>query len=450
MFGPSSPSPLVPPNVFAANRNGSGSGNPDPEPWAFGADAVVEEEEGPERMDRRKQEFSRRSVLCAAGAAIALTVVAQPTQAGTITERRAAVFGSGERADLAEQAIVERHVRSLLGLPDYQLGVLTWPADVVERSMLGRWCYWWQAHLLDCAIDAAYRTRTPDRLDRIAALARGIRARNITGWTNRYYDDMGWLAMALERAERLLDVRFDDALGDLRVALLEGWNPDVGAVPWRNGDDFYNTPAIGPTGIALARLGELARADRLADFLHTRLRDTDSGLILDGVHEPGGRVDRTVHTYCQGVTIGLDTELALRTGESVHQRRAAALVDAVGNHLTDAGVIAAASANDSGLFMGILARHLAETALALGNTTAANIVHASAEAAWTNRAEVDGLPLFGADWARPVSVPDHPGTFLQLADVSTAAAANLSRDLSVQLSAWMLLEADHSLIAAGR
>ncbi|WP_410873101.1 glycoside hydrolase family 76 protein [Nocardia sp. A7] len=401
-------------------------------------------------MDRRDREFSRRSVLCAAGAAIALTVVAQPTQAGTITRNRSVDVGPGERADLAEQAIVQRHVRSLLGLGDYRLGVLTWPADLTERSMLGRWCYWWQAHLLDCAIDAAHRTRTPERIDRVVALARGIRARNVTGWTNRYYDDMGWLALALERAERLLGIRFDDATGDLRDALIAGWNPQVGAVPWRNGDDFYNTPAIGPTGIALARLGELPRACQLADFLHTRLLDTDSGLILDGVHEPGGQVDRTIHTYCQGVTIGLETELALRTGESGHQQRAAALVAAVENRLTDAGVIAAAAANDSGLFMGILARYLAETALALGDTTAANIVHASARAAWANRAEVNGLPLFGADWARPVTVPEQPGIFLQLADVSAASSVNLSRDLSVQLSGWMLMEADYRLTTAGR
>ncbi|MFE1591359.1 glycoside hydrolase family 76 protein [Nocardia sp. NPDC058705] len=401
-------------------------------------------------MDRRDQEFSRRGLLCAAGAAIALTVVAQPTQAGTITAKRSAVLGAGERADLAERAIVERHVRSLWGLSHRQLGTLVWPADVVERAVLGRWCYWWQAHLLDCAVDAAHRARTPERIARVVALACGIRTRNVTGWTNRYYDDMGWLALALDRAERLLDIPFDDALGDLRAGLLEGWNPEVGAVPWRSGDDFYNTPAIGPTGIALARLGEVPRAEQLADFLHTRLRDAETGLILDGVHEPGGRVDATVHTYCQGVTIGLETELAVRTGESVHHRRATALVAAVGNGLTESGVIAAAAANDSGLFMGILARYLAETALALDNTTAANIVHASAEAAWTNRAEVDGLPLFGADWARPVVVPEQPGTFLQLADAAAASSANLSRDLSVQLSGWMLMEADYRLTVAGR
>ncbi|MFE3316739.1 glycoside hydrolase family 76 protein [Nocardia sp. NPDC059195] len=400
-------------------------------------------------MNRRNHEFTRRRVLYAAGAAIVLATVAPPTPAGTITRGCSRDPDAGERAELAEQAIVERHVRSLWGLPQRRLGVLVWPADLAERAF-GRWCYWWQAHLLDCAVDAAHRARTPERIDRVVALAQGIRTRNVTGWTNRYYDDMAWLVLALERADRLLDIRFADAIGGLRTALIDGWNPDVGAVPWRSGDDFYNTAAIGPTGIAMARLGELSRAGELADFLNTRLRDTDSGLIHDGVHEPGGRVDRTVHTYCQGVAVGLETELALRTGESGHRHRAAALVTAVEHRLTDTGVIAGAAGNDSGLFMGILARYLAETALSLGNAAAANIVHASAEAAWAHRAEVDGLPLFGADWNRPVEVPEHPGIFLQLADASAASAANLSRDLSVQLSAWMLLEADYRLTAAGR
>ncbi|WP_433755443.1 glycoside hydrolase family 76 protein [Nocardia sp. CA-135398] len=381
---------------------------------------------------------------------MALTTIAQPTQTGTVTRKvSAGPEEPGKRADLAEQAIVQRHVRTLWGQPRMRLGMLAWPAPLLNQSFV-RWCYWWQAHLLDCAVDAAYRARTPERIDRVVALARGIRTRNLTGWTNRYYDDMSWLVLALERIDRLFGVGFGDAIGDLRADLIDGWNPVVGAVPWRSGDDFYNTPAIGPTGIAMARLGELSRARQLADFLHTRLRDTDSGLILDGVHEPGGRVDRSVRTYSQGVTIGLETELAVRTGESSHRSRVAALVAATENRLTDAGVIAAASGGDSGLFMGILARYLAEAALALDDTTAANIVHASARAAWEHRAEVDGLPLFGPDWTRPVAVPEQPGTFPPLTHSSADSSANLSRDLSVQLSGWMLLEADYQLTAAGR
>ncbi|TDP33044.1 glycoside hydrolase family 76 protein [Nocardia ignorata] len=393
-------------------------------------------------MERHGGGISRRRVLWGAGAAVALTALAQPTRTAAITRGAAAVPGEcGRRADLAERAIVTRHVRSLWGLPQRQLGTLVWPASLTDQSF-GRWCYWWQAHLVDCAVDAAHRARTPERVDRVVALARGIRTRNVTGWTNRYYDDMAWLLIALERARRLLDVRFDDALADLRSAVVDGWNPVLGAVPWRSGDDFYNTPAIGPTGIALARLGDLPRAVRLAEFLHTRLRDAASGLVLDGVHEPGGSMDRTVHTYCQGVAIGLDTELFLRTGEPVYRERARELVRAVAELLTDNGVISGATDDDSGLFMGILARYLTETALALGDTTAAGIVQASARAAWAHRAEVDGLPLFGADWSRPVALP---AALSRLGD----SAAEPPQDLSIQLSAWMLLEADCRLTAAG-
>ncbi|MBF6170337.1 glycoside hydrolase family 76 protein [Nocardia blacklockiae] len=398
-------------------------------------------------MDRRNGGINRRGLLVAAGAAVAATAMAQPTQAVTATRQLpAGPEPPATRADLAERAIVQRHVRMLWGRPRRRLGTLVWPASVLEHSF-ARWCYWWQAQLLDCAVDAAHRARTPERIDRVVALARGIRTRNLTGWTNRYYDDMAWLALALERADRLLGIRFGDAVGELRAALIDGWHP-IGAVPWRTGDDFYNTPAIGPTGIAMARLGELSRARALSEFLHTRLRDADSGLVLDGVHEPGGRVERTVHTYCQGVAIGLEVELARRTNEPVHHRRASDLIAATGERLTDAGVIAAAAGDDSGLFMGILARYLAEAALSLGDSTAARIVHASARAAWRHRAEVDGLPLFGVDWARPVTVPDPPGTFP--ADPSATLPANLSRDLSVQLSGWMLLEAEQRLTAAGR
>jgi predicted alpha-1,6-mannanase (GH76 family) len=134
----------------------------------------------------------------------------------------------------------------------------------------------------------------------VVAVARGIHTRNLTGWTNRYYDDMAWLILAIERAERLLGVQLGTAVGDLKSALIGGISPVVGAVPWRHGDDFFNTPAIGPTGIAMTRLGELSRAGQLADFLRTRLCDADSGLTLDGVHEPGGLLNRTTHTSPSG------------------------------------------------------------------------------------------------------------------------------------------------------
>lgn len=400
-------------------------------------------------MDRPNKGISRRGLLFAVAGAVALTAVNQPTHAAAIAAKPSpGPVGLEQRADLAERAVMERHVHTLWW-SGTQLGTLHWPSSLFDQLLLARWCYWWQAHLLDCVVDAAYRARTPERIDRIGAIARGIHTRNLTGWTNGYCDDMSWLVLALERADRLLGVRFGDAVPKLRTALLDGWNPAVGAVPWKIGHDYYSTSGIGPTGIAMARLGKLSRAEQLADFLHNRLRDTESGLIFDGVHEPGGRVDRSLLTYCQGVAIGLETELALRTNDSSHRERAAALVAATADRLADGGVIVGCAGNDSGLFMGILARYLAQTALALGDTTAARLVHASARAAWDNRAEVDGLPLFGAHWNRPVTPPPGLETFTQLADSSHASAPNQSRDLSIQLSAWMLLEADHQLTSAG-
>src|ERR1700761_3864618 len=262
-------------------------------------------------MDRPNKGISRSGLIFAVAGAIGLTAATQPTQSVAIAEKSSlGPVGPGERADLAERAVMERHVHTLWWQSGVQLGALHWPSSLFEQLLLFRWCYWWQAHLLDCAVDAAHRTPSPERIDRIGAIARGIHTRNLTGWTNGYCDDMSWLVLALERADRLLGVRFDDAVPKLRTALLDSWNPAVGAVPWKIGTDYYSTSAIGPTGIAMVRLGELSHAQRLADFLNSRLRDTESGLIFDGVHEPGGLIDQSLRTYCQGVAIGLETELA--------------------------------------------------------------------------------------------------------------------------------------------
>ena len=96
---------------------------------------------------------------------------------------------------------------------------------------------------------------------------------------------------------------------------------------------------------------------------------------------------------------------------------------------------------DGGLFGGILARYLALAATALPGldpdlaepaALAAQLVFASAEAAWRNRAIAPGGPLFGPDWTKPAVLPRH----------RAKAEGHLpERDLSVQLGAWMLLEA---------
>lgn len=132
--------------------------------------------------------------------------------------------------------------------------------------------------------------------------------------------------------------------------------------------------------------------------------------------------------------LGAETELARRTGAPRHAARVGRLVTAVAARLAPDGVLVGCGLGDGGLFAGITARYLALVATCLptgtldlrrARTVAADLVRESAGAAWAHREQIDGLPRFGADW----SVPARPAP----------------ADLSVQLSAWMLLEAAATL-----
>ncbi|MFE3291887.1 glycoside hydrolase family 76 protein [Rhodococcus sp. NPDC059234] len=369
------------------------------------------------------------------------------------------------RADAAEGAMVSRHVRRLWALPGTALGVVAWPPVRRERLFFS-WHYWWQAHLLDCVVDAAERAPSPKRRRRITKIARAHRIRNITGWTNSYYDDMAWLGVALERAQRLQHVDYRDAIGDLELELFDAWAPESGGgIPWCKKSNFYNTPANGPAAILLARTGRLWRAQAMADWMDETLRDPASGLMLDGVRTDGRaggnpgiarELDREIYSYCQGVVLGVETELAVRLGARRHRERVHALVDAVDKQLTENGVIAGGGGGDGGLFDGILARYLALVAAHLPGDTeadvrtrrlAAQIVLDSAESAWENRLQVEGLPLFGSDWSKPARLPGLGEGIATFTGGTVRSSDIAERDFSVQLGGWMLMEAAH--VASG-
>lgn len=371
-----------------------------------------------------------------------------------------------QRADAAEGAVVARHMRRLWGLPGTALGVVAWPPVKHERAFL-RWHYWWQAHLLDCAVDAADRELTTKRRRRLTKITRAHRTRNVTGWTNNYYDDMAWLGLALERAQRQHFVGNRSGIQQIEMELFDAWAPaEGGGIPWRKKSDFYNAPANGPAAIMLARTGRLWRAQEMSDWMDRTLRDSRTGLILDGMHSTralvdagkSGEVERAIYSYCQGVALGLETELALRLGEPRHAQRVHALVDAVENYLTRNLVITGGGGGDGGLFNPILARYLALVATELPGDTdaddrarevAAAIVLASAEAAWENRLEVEDNPLFGADWTREARFPGQGLHIATFAEGTVRPSEVPERDLSVQLGGWMLMEAAYRVCAGG-
>lgn len=362
------------------------------------------------------------------------------------------------RADVAEQAIRDRHAARLWGLPGTNLAVPSWPAPVAHKAFF-TWHYWWQAHYLDCLIDAALRVPSREKSKAVQATIRGIRIRNLSPLaSNKYYDDRAWMVLALGRAGQL----GRGARGTTRRllhALVEGIDPSTGVLPWREGDVFFNVPSNGPAAIAFARAGRLDEACALVDWVFDNLVD-DSGLILDGerLSMGGVEVERGRYTYNQGVMIGACLEVALalrergdRDASTRYLTRLHTLIHSVAKDMaTPEGVIKGGGGGDGGLFNGILMRYLADAAVRLpadGRTDRAasriarRLMLATANSAWQHRLEVDGLPLFPADWTKDATFPQAGGLVAASVAGAVREGAIRERDLSVQLSGWMLMEA---------
>lgn len=376
------------------------------------------------------------------------------------------------RADAAAAAVTARHLRRVACLPGTRIGRASWPPPGPPLSvprLSESWHYWWQAHLLDLFVDAAIHRPGGAAAAQTVRLVRGIRLRNGGRWTNAYYDDMAWLGLAVERAGRHLGGatgrRHRRGLDRLTGTLFDAWCPQAGGgIPWRESDLFFNTPANGPATILLARTGRLDRAEEMGDWLFDTLLDPATGLINDGIRFPGfagtaspGPIT-TKYSYCQGVALGAALELLRLTGAARWRDRIGELLDAVVQRLCTDGVIIGAGGGDGGLFAGILARYLALLATDLPGDSgtdqqiraqAAGLVRASAEAAWRNRVTSGAGPVFGPDWRRRAEPPVNRGLRARSIDGAVAGSTSAERDLAVQLSGWLVLEADAAVALGG-
>lgn len=367
------------------------------------------------------------------------------------------------RADLAEAAIQQRHASRLWGLPRTNLAVVAWPPNTKEK-LFYRWHYWWQAHYLDCLIDAADRLPTNARKTAIRDTITGIRIRNLGKLTrNKYYDDKLWLALALKRSrdleEKTSPRKFQRTL---EANIFAGRDEIVGMLPWRTGEHFFNVPTNGPAAILAARNGDVETARFLVDWIFDNLIHDDTGLVMDGIRMSmhGPEVVKPLHPYCQGVVIGacLEIALALLADESnadqavIYLSHIRALVAAVAKEMANKTYVIdwRTGDGDGGLFKGILARYLADVAVRLPEDTESNrvtkqlakkMVMNSAASVWNHRLEVDGLPVFATDWTDDARLPHNYGVGgSSLSDIVRVVRID-ERDLSVQLSGWMLLEA---------
>jgi predicted alpha-1,6-mannanase (GH76 family) len=343
------------------------------------------------------------------------------------------------RAAEAEASVTGLFAGRLLGVPWTHLARVEYPP---RGRADAHWNYWWQAHYLDCVVDAGLRAlrlgdtdgaeQRAHRGDRLLAT---IRLRNVGRFPNAFYDDMAWLVLAAGRL-RLLHEALGQARPGRRLRVSErvltaqlrsAVTDDLGGGAfWNVHRDFKNVPASGPVALHLARIGDMEAARSIVEWLYARLLDPESGLFLDGVRVVGGQetVVRDVYTYNQGTLLGVLVTLA----DTASRDRAAALVAAVDEGLTtgDARVLVTHGGHDGGLFTGILARYLALCAAdpasdPQATATARRLVSATADGLWGGRSGAAGRTRFPTD--------------------AIGSASDQRLELSTQLQAWMTLEA---------
>ncbi|MEV8148821.1 glycoside hydrolase family 76 protein [Arthrobacter sp. NPDC080073] len=367
------------------------------------------------------------------------------------------------RADRAARTVTRHFGRRFLFLPGTHLAASTRPSS---RFPGQPWNYWWQAHYVDCLVDAGFRELASgarfDGGDRPSAgrlasrLVTTVRLRNFLRYVNRYYDDMAWLALAVLRLDALAEKahlpgrRRNARLQRSLSRQFESASTDDmgGGTYWSTTRDFKNTPATAPVALYFARTGKREQAQRLLDWLDATLFDPTTGLYLDGARIQEGKLvlAREIYTYNQGPVLGALLEL----GGDANLARAAALVGSVSEHLTVGGpdtegrlVLRGEGTGDGGLFTGILVRYLA---LAAGDVrlpaptraTAGQLVFETAEALWEGR-------TVRTDAVHGTSATYDDGWFVFSAELQRPAAqtypAGTAVELSTQLQAWMMLEA---------
>lgn len=384
------------------------------------------------------------------------------------------------RSTAAARAVTHLYGQRLWALPGTYLGAIVRPWRLSPE-----WHYWWQAHFVDCLVDAGYRElATGVRFDgddhpsagKLASrLVTTMRLRNALRFTNSYYDDMAWLALSVGRLDALAEaakkvgrrsgrVRNARAMARLQDTLTSAVTPDLGGgVFWNTARDFKNTPATAPVALIAARRGDGAVASELLAWLDAKVYDAESGLYLDGVKIRDGAevLEPSVWTYNQGPVLGALLELAKvaggsggsgDTGGSAYVARAASLVRAVDRELVVSGPggrrsLKTHGSGDGGLFTGILVRYLAlaarsaelRAADAEACDMARRLVLDTASALWDGALEARlKVSLFTA--REGLIFPNEP--FKTAAECYPGAERI---DLSTQLQAWMCFEAAATL-----
>jgi predicted alpha-1,6-mannanase (GH76 family) len=293
--------------------------------------------------------------------------------------------------------------------------------------------YWVSAQALDAVLDGVERTGGRRWADIPRAF---IAAQDARGWRRRWFDDEGWMALALIRASDITGDRGALARADALMDDIQANAPDdscCGTVPgglwWDRDHTQKATAANAGAVITAAELylrrhdpSRLAFARKVFDYWFAQMVDPRTGQVADHVDAAGNKVWWR-YTYNEGTMIGAAVALYHATGEGAYldaARRVGAHVlsgqtadSAAGRILTDG----ASCRGDCEQFKGIAQRYLAALAGADPAGAWGALVHSDATAIW-DLARDPATTTFGVDWAGP----PRPAT------ISTQSSATMALD----------------------
>jgi predicted alpha-1,6-mannanase (GH76 family) len=303
--------------------------------------------------------------------------------------------------------------------------------------------YWWNAHALDVLVDGYVRTKNTAYTTQMNALLDGMYKKNGNKWTNNFYDDMEWMALACLRAYNATqDTKYKDLAESLWGTIKGGWTAvNGGGIMWeKNSPNSKNACSNAPALILAARLyklngkqDDLDWAKKIYAWQRASLVEVARGIVWDGY---GNFNEGNIYTYNQGTWLGGALELYTITKD------VQCLKDAVRNAnyiMNDAAkfspnsVLKGENTGDGGLFKGIFIRYFTQLIL-LGD------LDAYTKTQYLQYLKKNGESLLG----KATLLPD----YIFNPNWNAIPATN-KLDCSVQLSGLMLLECINDLKQKG-
>ena len=316
------------------------------------------------------------------------------------------------------------------------------------RPWRGMWATtgWWNAaNALTAVIDYTQLTGDGAYAGVIETTFRAAR-RWHRGFTNRYYDDNGWWALAWVAAYDLTqDRRYLEAARSIFDRNTAGWDDTCRGGLWWNEDRKYKNAITNELFLTLAaRLHQRAPdaggyrtwALREWEWLHASGMIGASGLVNDGLTAACENNGGITWTYNQGVILGGLAALHEISGDRGYLEQGESIADAAlaqlasppwaspPGILAEPGEAGLAAKGDHTQFKGIFVRNLGAFCRSSPRPGYRSFILANARSIWDNARNTDNQ--FGQRWGGPFDQADasRQSSALDALNAAVALAAN--------------------------